>query len=520
MSIPIIDLFAGPGGLGEGFSSFETADGQAPFRIRVSIEKDAHAHQTLELRSFFRQFPRGQVPEDYYNYLRGSMTREQLLEEHPAAAAAAREEAKCAELGAENDPIIFKYIEDALKDCKEWVLIGGPPCQLYSVIGRARLSNMEREEFEGDKRHVLYKEYLKIIAKFLPSVFVMENVRGILSSKLDNKLIIHNILSDLKYPRRVVYEEPGDEQEYTIYSLAVQKKSPEMLQPVDYLIKAEDYGIPQTRHRIILLGVRKDLHAVPGILEEEARVTVRQVLSDLPPIRSNLSKEPDSMEAWKTVLCSVLTQDWFHSAPLPDLFEEDPLRAKIREALAAVPEVLYSGETFHAWDALPEKLAWWFRDERLGGVCNHVARGHIRNDLLRYLYIACYAQAKGKSPSMCDLPEELLPAHKNVAEAIKNKTFDDRFRVQLADSPATTVTAHISKDGHYNVHYEPWQCRSLTVREAARLQTFPDNYFFEGPRTEQYRQVGNAVPPLLARKIAGVVFQLMQTPPKETPLPV
>ena len=147
-------------------------------------------------------------------------------------------------------------------------------------------------------------------------------------------------------------------------------------------------------------------------------------------------------------------------------------------------------------------------------VLNHQTRGQISEDLGRYLFCAAWSAVNHRSPVLADFPTELLPEHENVKAAAKdggleNIAFGDRFRVQVKDEPSTTVTSHISKDGHGFIHYDPYQCRSLTVREAARLQAFPDDYFFCGPRTEQYRQVGNAVPPELAAMIAELLFKVL-----------
>jgi DNA (cytosine-5)-methyltransferase 1 len=134
----------------------------------------------------------------------------------------------------------------------------------------------------------------------------------------------------------------------------------------------------------------------------------------------------------------------------------------------------------------------------------------MQSDLHRYLFASVFAQLRMSPPKLKDFPEELLPKHKNVQQYEEDYVFSDRFRVQLPDSPATTIMSHISKDGHYYIHFDPQQCRSLTVREAARIQTFPDNYKFEGNRTAQYHQIGNAVPPLLAAKIAEIILEVLE----------
>ena len=134
----------------------------------------------------------------------------------------------------------------------------------------------------------------------------------------------------------------------------------------------------------------------------------------------------------------------------------------------------------------------------------------MTSDLQRYMFCAAFSELyKSRtipSPTKKHFPEELAPNHKSW----ESGRFADRFRVQFRGRASSTVTSHMSQDGHFFIHYDPSQCRSLTVREAARLQTFPDNYFFEGNQTQQYIQVGNAVPPYLALNIASIVYHLLR----------
>ncbi|MGK5091980.1 DNA cytosine methyltransferase, partial [Deltaproteobacteria bacterium TL4] len=186
--ISVIDLFAGPGGLGEGFSSYSCHDDRAGFKIALSIEKDVNAHRTLELRAFFRQFEYSDVPRSYYAHLRGEISRDELFETYPLQADSAKAKAWNAELGVTDTKEIDRRVTEALgvnhvRD--RWVLIGGPPCQAYSVVGRSRNAKVWKEYPErrdSDPRHFLYKEYLRILAEHHPPVFIMENVKGMLSS--------------------------------------------------------------------------------------------------------------------------------------------------------------------------------------------------------------------------------------------------------------------------------------------------------------------------------------------------
>lgn len=501
MPIPIIDLFAGPGGLGEGFASLKGRKNQPIFEVGLSVEKDPVAHRTLTLRSVFRRLKGTLDSKYYYSYMRGVID-EATFRRIPAVASAfehAAKEARCLELGKSDESIVDNEIRAALKGQETWVLIGGPPCQAYSLAGRSRRTNDKK--FHEDEKHLLYREYLRIIRVHRPTIFVMENVKGLLSSRHSGDPIFERIIADLSQPTEGL--------EYEIRSF-VKEGGGENLKPIDYVIESERFGIPQTRHRVILLGVRKDAAPPPHQLlrPAPAPVTVRQAIGGLPRIRSRLSRG-DSLEAWRKAVQEAPSylKGWNAECEY-DMVEAMRVSANAARSKSA-------GAAFIPWDLNrpknPSELQRWLCDKRLGGVCQHESRSHMPSDLARYLFSACFAKSRGYSPFLDIFPPGLLPAHINVrtgrdGEAIP---FNDRFRVQCKNAPATTVVAHIAKDGHYYIHYDPSQCRSLTVREAARLQTFPDNYFFEGNRTQQYTQVGNAVPPLLAHKLAKVVWDLL-----------
>lgn len=512
-AIPVIDLFAGPGGLCEGISSVVDAKGARRFDVKLSIEKDPIAHRTLLLRAIFRKFPNGKAPNCYYDYIRGNISREQFLT-HPDIQEAAEQagyEAKCAELGVTPPEEVDGWISKALGSKSDWVLIGGPPCQAYSLAGRSRLRSKDVKKFEADAKHFLYIEYLRIIKQFAPAVFVMENVKGMLNSTNSGKRIFEQILSDLKTPR--------SDLSYQVRSLVVHKKEDE-LEPNDYVIEAENHGIPQSRHRVILFGIRSDVAAAtPALMESPETFLLRQLsnkvgvsaaLSGLPPLRSRLSREPDSPESWLKAV---------QQSPDALVGWQVPARKAIEDAMGKFIRLAEKNATFGAQfievdinpdTAMPQDLKDWYLDPKLGGVLQHETRSHMRSDLHRYMFAACFAATQKYPPDLRVFPPKLLPDHVNVDE--ETIPFKDRFRVQMGKYPSSTVVAHIKKDGHYYIHPDPAQCRSLTVREAARLQTFPDNYFFEGNRTEQYGQIGNAVPPLLAKQIGQVIFDFMSSP--------
>jgi DNA (cytosine-5)-methyltransferase 1 len=475
-AIPIIDLFAGPGGLGEGFSRFPLGEKKKSFRIAVSIEKDPCAHKTLTLRAFFRQFREGEAPEAYYQYLRGESSKEELFGKFPKQAKAAFDEAQMRTLG--EDSKISKIIGDKIKGHDKWVLIGGPPCQAYSLAGRSRMLGLvpkhketdeayalrkaeNEKRFESDHRHTLYKEYLKIIADHSPPVFVMENVKGILSAKLDGELIFPKILDDLRDPFAALgVRKKG--KGYRIHSLVKNGEGllGDEFEPRDFLIRAEEYGVPQARHRVILLGIREDIENSPfEVLKKQAGPTVDNVIGDLPELAPGLSRGRKG-RAYDALLAIAGHPDW---KEFLDDAEFADVSSEMVKQLGRARKRSHQGSSFEA--VKDTSADEWYFDSRLGGFPNHETRSHIPEDLWRYFFCACFASVRDKSPTLKEFPEFLLPKHKNVEAAIVGQKFGDRFRVQCANKPSTTVTSHISKDGHYFIHPDPTQPRGLTYPE-------------------------------------------------------
>lgn len=523
-SIGVIDIFAGPGGLGEGFSSFEATPGSGlhPFELAVSAEMESSAHSTLRLRAFYRMLIReeGRVPPEYFEFL-------ELFakgENDPAAIhfgngkwkalwIEAEREALNLTLGMEeHNRVLNDRIAAEKSKYDELVLIGGPPCQAYSLVGRARQRNVKGFRTKGDARHFLYRQYLDILAKFSPAIFIMENVKGILTSKVGNREMFGAIMRDLEHPSAALgspSRQGASSERYVLLPIHVGQgeRIPDVVakDPGGFIIRCENHGVPQARHRVIIMGVREDvmhpgIATIPGLPVVTNRISIASALAGLPKLRSGLSRQTDDPEKWRKAMES----------------ERDRVAKLVRKSHPEVSERLESLNPAHRlprcairYDDGTSALAQDLKSPAQAVVLNHATRGHMKSDLGRYMFSATYAEAFKCSPISREFPKRLAPDHVNW----ESGAFADRFRVQLRDSPANTITSHLSKDGHAFIHWDASQCRSLTVREAARLQTFPDDYLFLGNRTQQYVQVGNAVPPVIARQIAGVVWNILSNDP-------
>jgi len=522
MKYKYVDLFAGAGGLGEGFS-------RAGFEPALSCDADKFCVETLTLRHFLHSFD-GDFPSEYYSFLRGELSLETLFDSFPEKRDQACLKVLCfkMEKGKSNQKLhrlIRRNVADA-----PFVLLGGPPCQAYSLAGRSRrlgvrgLENERQERvtaFFKDEKHTLYKHYLEVLAFHKPEIFIMENVKGLLSARKaadgSSGEVFEEILNGLAEPARTVKSlgmdmddigRPLENLAYKLSPLSQNCSSQLYLHenpvPGDFLIDASEFGVPQKRERVFILGIRTDINIQELSLLRDEKVCVRDAIGHLPILRSGLSKSRDNWDEWKRNI-SESVETYFSGFRFEQQAQETSKNIQSLNSPLSRGAAYIQDQTTHPQKS---KLENFLKDEKIDGWIQHETRGHLSSDILRYLLCAVMGEQTGRSPKIEDWTgnlEHLRPKHKNILTeegALRTSVHSDRFRVQVWDQPSTTVTSHISKDGHYFIHPDPLQARSLTVREAARLQTFPDNYFFCGPRTEQYRQVGNAVPTYLAYQIA------------------
>lgn len=415
-----IDLFAGAGGLSEGFI-------QSGYQPVAHVEMNEYAAKTIETRIAYYYLKDKNQLKSYYKYEKGVISREELLQFIPD------EELKTVihkEMSETTIKGIFGTI-DLIKEEKGIehvdVIIGGPPCQAYSLVGRAQSSHMI-VPMEDDPRNELYKMYVQFLKKYKPRMFVFENVAGIRTAR--GGQAFKNLQM---YMKRVGYEIECHE------------------------LNAHDFGVLQSRKRVIIVGWLKGTgYEYPTFETIHSDNEVWDLLKDLPSLTPGKSAEEYTMNDMRRIKQYVKKNGIRQ--------KEDILTAHIARPHTAQDIEIYK-----------RTIDSWFKNEQ-----------HKR---LRY----------------DDLPDN-LKSHKN------RTSFVDRFKVVEGDMEyCHTILAHLSKDGHYFIHPSIDQHRSITVREAARIQSFPDSYYFEGPRTSQFVQIGNAVPPMMAKIIADKIKeQLMK----------
>lgn len=396
----IIDLFAGAGGLSEGFR-------QEGCEIVAHVEMDKSACNTLRTREAFYYLKENNLLHIYKDYLLKSINRDELYSNIPKAVLNRVIEE---EISNKTIPVIFSRIDDLLGEDTVDLIIGGPPCQAYSTAGISRDPN----RMKNDPRNYFYRYYIRFLRKYQPKMFVFENVRGILTAQEGR--VFKNIRRNLS--------NAGYKMDYRI-------------------LNAKDFGVSQIRERVIIIGWKKELEfQYPDFNLEIEPPTIRDLFMDLPKIKAGESVNGEG----EYVLEKNIT--------IPRIRTKD-------------------------WSLLTQ----------------HIARPNNDKDLTIYRLVVGTWNIEGRLLKYNELPLE-LKTHKNDA------SFLDRFKMVRYESLAHTIVAHIAKDGHHFIHPDIEQNRSLSVREAARIQSFPDDFYFEDSRSAAFKQIGNAVPPLMAKEIA------------------
>ena len=403
-----IDLFSGAGGLSEGFM-------KAGFTPIAHVETDKKACYTLETRLTYFNAQKENKSQFYYDYISHKISREVFLEN--CGSSEISESVINTLIGGESNKVIFEKIDKIAQGRNIDLIIGGPPCQAYSVVGRAR----DKNKMQNDPRNFLYIQYAKFLKKYKPKVFVFENVMGLITA--DKGSYFKSMQTSFK---RIGYE--------LGYSIQ----------------KSEDFGVLQKRRRIILIGWQKGINfKYPEFSKARGNYTIKDIFSDLQKLK------PGEQE--------MVTK--------------------------------YTNST-------TEYLERFGIRNGIDFVTQHIARPHNERDLSIYKIAINKWLKKSERLKYPDLPRE-LKTHKN------ENSFVDRYKVVDINGLSHTMVAHIAKDGHYYIYPDLEQIRSISVREAARIQSFPDDFYFEGGRSAAFRQIGNAVPPLMATAIAEAIKEML-----------
>jgi len=400
-----IDLFAGASGMSEGFI-------KAGLNPIAHIEMNQEACYSIRTRAAYHYLTKNKKAKIYNDYLLGNITREELYKQVPAEIL---DSVLNIEITDDSIKSIFIEIKKHQNGRQIDLIIGGPPCQAYSLLGR------HQKEIENDPRNKLYIQYGRFLKEFKPKAFVFENVPGLLSANKGEHF------KNLKvYFKKIGYE--------------VYHKT----------LDASEYGVLQARKRVIIVGWLKE-----------------------------------------------------NDFGFPEI-ETLPKKYKVNDALVDLPK-LKPGEGFKVTKYESKKNLYLQKFELRNGVdfvTQHISRPHNDRDLAIYEFAIEKWNSENVRIKYTDLPNELR-THKNMT------SFLDRFKVVDGNGVSHTVVAHIAKDGHYYIHPDIEQCRSISVREAARLQSFPDDFYFEGSRSAAFKQIGNAVPPLMAYAIAQKMKELL-----------